>query len=210
MERASDAWLAGAQPQSNQRAVLATQPYSANSATQVQLRVRELNEQSPFCDHLLRLSPADRYQRFGTCITDDGIRAYVCENKHGLRLFYGVLEHDTVRGVVEARQSTDTPLQLEIGVTIESAWRGLGYGTELVLKSLGGARLAGFTSVIAIIGRSNRDTIAIARKLGARIDSLHDCVVAEWQLTMIQSEPLDRAGLRSEPMRHKRAAAIAL
>jgi RimJ/RimL family protein N-acetyltransferase len=200
-----DAWAAP-----TRRTTHAAIPAGHAVATEGPLRIYEINEPRAFCDHLLRLSPADRYQRFGMCVTDDGIRRYGEEHKHSRGFVHAILTQDAIHGAIEARVATGATSQLEIGLTIERSWRGMGFGTELVRSALFGAQIAGFKSVVAIISHANRDMIAIARKLGAQMDGLGDCVAAEWCCSAHHEVEQDCARLRREPMPGYHTTVVAL
>jgi RimJ/RimL family protein N-acetyltransferase len=200
MRHGSDKWLKDTWAVPTRRATRVAIPAGRSIATVGPLRIYEINETCAFCDHLLRLSPADRYQRFGMCVTDDGIRGYVEEQERRFGFVHAILTQDAIHGAIEARISTGATSQLEIGLTIERSWRGMGFGTELVRSALVGAQIAGFTSVIAIISPANRDMMAIARKLGAQMDTLGDCVAAEWRCGVYHEVDQDCASLRREPM----------
>jgi ribosomal protein S18 acetylase RimI-like enzyme len=130
--------------------------------------------------HLLRLTAADRYLRFGVSMNDEGIWAYV---KHadvcgGVTLGYSEQGH--VRGIVEVRPSAERLACFELAVSVESDWRGRGCGSCLTRCALLVAAKLRADSVVAIVASTNFDMRAIATKLGATITTHHDGMSVEW------------------------------
>ena len=144
--------------------------------------------------HLLRLTAADRYLRFGVSMNDESISAYV---KHadacgGATLGYS--NQGRVRGIVELRPTGDRAACFELAVSVESDWRGRGCGTSLVRCALAVAATLQAESVVAMIAHTNTDMRTIAAKLGATIATHHDGVNAEWL-------PVRDAGTDKKPYR---------
>jgi hypothetical protein len=76
--------------------------------------------------HLLRLTAADRYLRFGVAMNDDSICAYV---KHAFACggaTLGYSDQGDVRGIVEMRPAADRVACVELAVSVERDWRGCG------------------------------------------------------------------------------------
>jgi GNAT superfamily N-acetyltransferase len=147
-------------------------------------RLRRITK-TEHCDHLLRLTPADRYLRFGHCMTDANVRAYATEVASGPGLVFGMMEGLHARGVAELQPSWETPTSLELGLSVETHWRGQGYGTELVEHALVAARALQADQVFALINVSNRDMRAIVKKLGATSIERNGEIYAEWPLRLI-------------------------
>jgi GNAT superfamily N-acetyltransferase len=132
--------------------------------------------------HLLRLTAADRYLRFGVSMKDESISAYVkhADTCGGAALGYNNQGH--VRGIVELRPTGDRAACFELAVSVESDWRGRGCGTSLVRCALAVAATLQAENVVAMIAHSNSDMRTIAANLGATIATHHDGVNAEWLL----------------------------
>jgi RimJ/RimL family protein N-acetyltransferase len=144
--------------------------------------------------HLLRLTAADRYLRFGMSMNDESICTYV---KHadacgGVTLGYS--DKGLVRGIVEVRPTSDRVACVELAVSMESDWRGRGGGTCLVRCALAVAAKLHAASVVAMIAHTNTDMRTIAAKLGATIAAHHDGVNAEW--LVIREDGTDVSALR--------------
>jgi GNAT superfamily N-acetyltransferase len=132
--------------------------------------------------HMLRLTAADRYLRFGVSMSDDSICAYVSQADACGGLTLGYSDQGHVRGIVEVRPTIDRFACVELAVTVESDWRGRGCGTCLVRCALAVVPAMPAERVVAMISRANRDMRTIAAKLGATITSDCDGLNAEWLL----------------------------
>ena len=136
-------------------------------------------------DHLLRLSPADRYLRFGHCMTDDNICVYATQAAVTASLIFGLVVNSEARGIGELRSSSESSSRLELGLSVEAQWRGQGYGTDLVEHALAAASASRTDAVFALINCSNRDMRTIAGKLGAAFTERHGEIHAEWALSPV-------------------------
>jgi GNAT superfamily N-acetyltransferase len=134
-----------------------------------------------FRDHLLRLSAADRYLRFGQCMTDELIRSYTTSPAPA-GFTFGMFDGDQARGIVELKDSSGEIAGLELGLTIEAHWRGRGHGTSLVVHALASARVMKSGYVFAQINRSNTNMRSIAEKLGAKFTERQGELFAEWAI----------------------------
>lgn len=123
--------------------------------------------------HLLLLSPDDRYLRFGYPATDEQIGRYV----QGLNF-----ERDEIFGVFNRRLQIVAMAHLaysidpqwascaEFGVSVDSRQRGRGLGTRLFGHALTHARNQGVQLFFIHALSDNVPMLAIARKSGARVE----------------------------------------
>jgi hypothetical protein len=132
--------------------------------------------------HLMRLTAADRYLRFGVSMNDDSICAYIKHASGCGGVLLGYTEQGEVRGLAEVRPTANRVACVELAVSVESNWRGRGCGTCLVRCALAVAANLQAESVVAMIAHTNTDMRMIASKLGAISTSYHDGVNAEWVL----------------------------
>jgi GNAT superfamily N-acetyltransferase len=136
-----------------------------------------------FRAHLLRLTAADRYLRFGLPMSDESICSYARQAEACGGRMLGFVEQGHARGIVELQQTVDRVRCVELAVSVEASWRGRGYGAHLVQCALDDARTMSGDDIVAMINRTNRDMRAIAIKLGATLVDDHDGLKAEWSIT---------------------------
>ena len=122
--------------------------------------------------HLLALSPADRYLRFGYSANDEQIRRYVA----GLDF-----ERDEIFGIYNRRLeliamahlafSTDPELKscAEFGVSVLAHARGRGYGARLFDRAVMHARNEGVEMMFIHALSENTAMLNIARNAGATV-----------------------------------------
>jgi GNAT superfamily N-acetyltransferase len=98
-----------------------------------------------FRDHLLRLDPDSRQDRFGMAVSDDFLRNYA-ERCFGIDdVIYGFVVEGIVRGAGELRGiGYNLPLgfggSAEAAFSVETGWRRQGVGAELMSRIVRAAR----------------------------------------------------------------------
>lgn len=93
-----------------------------------------------FRDHLLRLDPATRRNRFGMAASDDFIRRYA-ETSFALdTLIHGIFVGGDLVGVGELRSLGRSRTEAEAAFSVESDWQGRGFGSQLMERVLLAAR----------------------------------------------------------------------
>ena len=117
-----------------------------------------------FCQHLLRLDTAGRARRFGCAIAQAGIEVYV-ESWNPIAVFALVDEMGSWRGVVEIHPTEVG--HAEIALSIESAYRGQGWGECLLNAATAWGRSKGLEGLDLTISTHNPQMTALARKAGA-------------------------------------------
>lgn len=130
------------------------------------------NHRSRIEEHLLTLSPQDRYFRFGFSAKDEQIRAYVASldfdrdevfgiyNRH-LRLI--AMAHLAYSSEVRASASS------EFGVSVLEPVRGRGYGRRLFERAVMHARNEGVTAMYVHALSENTAMLKIAKRAGATV-----------------------------------------
>ena len=132
-----------------------------------QLRPSELPR---FRDHLLRLDPRSRRDRFNGAIDDDFIVGYAnrCFAEGTTVIAY--VEGDRVIGAAELHERADLPRPTgEIAFSVECEWQRRGIGTALFERLLGTARGFGYELLRITTHPRNAAARAIARKFGAHL-----------------------------------------
>lgn len=126
--------------------------------------------------HLLGLTPADRYLRFGCAVGDEQVRRYAEQID---------LERDAVLGIFNRRlqliamahlacektpQRQDRPSVAEFGVSVTASARGRGYGGRLFQHAVMHARNRGIDSLFIHALSENTVMLKIARRAGATVE----------------------------------------
>ncbi len=152
-------------------------------------------------DHLLRLSPQDRYTRFFVTLSEDLIRKYVTERvnpaKDGT---FGVYDGDKLVAFVhisnvdgEGRQRS-----AELGISINEGWRGQHIARALMQRAMVRCKAENITTLFMSCLSQNVKMQQLAKSCGMRVVSEHGEAIADLQLEQF---PLDRhACLRQETL----------
>ena len=124
-----------------------------------------------FRDHLVRLDPATRYDRYGIQVTDAYLADYaeLCFGPGAIT--YGYFEDGVIRGAAELRTyaSTEVPghKDAEAAFSVERPWRRRGSGTQLMGHVVLAARNRRITTLTIFCLRHNRAMLKLARKFEA-------------------------------------------
>ncbi len=95
-----------------------------------------------FREHLLRLDPQSRFERFAMAVNDDFLVRYA-ERCFGIDdVIYGYYVDGTLRGAGELRAVGANIIggSVEAAFSVEKPWRRLGVGTELMSRIVRAAR----------------------------------------------------------------------
>jgi GNAT superfamily N-acetyltransferase len=134
--------------------------------------VRKLwpSERDAFLEHLLRLDPASRRDRFGLAVSDEFLRGYA-QTTFGLGGFvFGYVEDGVVRGAAELRGLDDLASDsAEAAFSVEKDWRRKGIGSLLFHSLITSARNHGHGRLFMTCLRTNEPMKALARKFAAKI-----------------------------------------
>ena len=124
-----------------------------------------------FRDHLIRLDPATRFDRYGLQVSDAYLADYaeLCFG-HGA-ITYGYLEDGVVRGAAELRTypSKEPPghKDAEAAFSVERPWRRRGIGTQLMGHVVLAARNRRIVTLTIFCLRHNQAMLKLARKFEA-------------------------------------------
>lgn len=135
------------------------------------VRTLSQHEELPLLrDHLLRLDPESRHDRFNGFLDDSFIERYAERCASDGTIVVAYMENGIVRGAAElhpAEQSED--LIPEIAFSVEACvWR-QGVGSVLFRRLLSEARWRGYRKLRVTTGAQNQAMRALASKFGAHL-----------------------------------------
>lgn len=121
-------------------------------------------------DHLLRLDPDSRHDRFNGFLDDSFIGRYAekCANDGTIIVAY--MENGMVRGAAELHPPDDTVDDLpEIAFSVEACMRRRGVGSVLFQRLISEARWKGYDRLRVTTSAQNHAMRALASKFGAHL-----------------------------------------
>jgi GNAT superfamily N-acetyltransferase len=120
-------------------------------------------------EHLLRLDPESRRQRFNGAVDNDFLTRYAMKNDAGA-IIIGYFQDGVVRGAAELHRGQDSGDGVpEIAFSVERAARRFGIGSILFEKLLKEARQQGYARLRVTTNAENEAMRALARKFGTRL-----------------------------------------
>ncbi len=125
-------------------------------------------------DHLLRLDPGSRHDRFNGFMDDSFIERYAgkCANDGTVIIAY--IEDGVVRGAAELHPPDQSPDALpEIAFSVESSVRRQGVGSILFKRLISEARWKGYQALRITTGAQNHAMRGLANKFGAHLTFRH-------------------------------------
>ncbi len=126
-----------------------------------------------FRDHLVRLDPETRYNRFGLQVSDDYLESYTELCFAPGSITYGYFEDGLIRGAGELRMfpSKEVPYHkdAEAAFSVELPWRRLGIGTELMRHIVLAARNRSIATLTIFCLRHNQAMLRLAKKFEAEL-----------------------------------------
>ena len=125
-------------------------------------------------DHLLRLDPTSRHDRFNGFMDDDFIERYAAKCADDGTIIIAYMESGIVRGAAELHppeQSDDGVA--EIAFSVEACARRQGVGSILFRRLLSEARWKGYRRLRVTTGAGNEAMRALASKFGAHLVFRH-------------------------------------
>jgi GNAT superfamily N-acetyltransferase len=136
--------------------------------------LRQQEELPLLRDHLLRLDPESRHDRFHGFMDDGFIERYAAKCAGDGTLIIAYIEDDVVRGAAELHPPGQSPDALpEIAFSVEACVRRQGVGSILFRKLIAEARAKGYGSLRITTGAQNRAMRALAQKFGAHLTFRH-------------------------------------
>jgi GNAT superfamily N-acetyltransferase len=139
-----------------------------------------IGEASKYGEHLLRLDPDSRRNRFGGMVPDELIHIYV-ETALGVgTVTHGFLVDSILRGVAELKPfGAAFPTEAEVAFSIEKPWQSHGVGSVLLERTLLAARNRGIKLVHMACLADNARMQQLARKFDAELSFDFGSVVGE-------------------------------
>ncbi len=139
-----------------------------------------IGESEAYRDHLLRLDPESRRNRFGGGVSDDFINRYVDMSRGLDAVLHGYFVDGTLRGVAELRPLGKVFSQeAEAAFSIETPWQSLGVGSALLERTLLAARNRGIKLMHMACLADNRRMQQLALKFDAELTFDFGSVVGE-------------------------------
>jgi GNAT superfamily N-acetyltransferase len=135
--------------------------------------VRTLHQQEELPllrDHLLRLDPGSRHDRFNGFMDDGFIERYAAKCADDGTVIIAYIEDGVVRGAAELHPPDQSADALpEIAFSVEASVRRQGVGSILFRRLMSEARWKGYHSLRITTGAQNQPMRALATKFGAHL-----------------------------------------
>jgi GNAT superfamily N-acetyltransferase len=132
--------------------------------------LRQQEELPLLRDHLLRLDPGSRHDRFNGFMDDSFIERYAAKCADDGTVIIAYIEDGVVRGAAELHPPDQSADALpEIAFSVEAAVRRQGVGSILFRRLISEARWKGYRSLRITTGAQNQPMRALATKFGARL-----------------------------------------
>ena len=136
--------------------------------------LRQQEELPLLRDHLLRLDPESRHDRFNGFLDDSFIERYAAKCADDGTVIIGYIEDGVVRGAAELHPPEQSPDSLpEIAFSVEACVRRHGVGSILFKKLIAEARSNGYHSLRITTGAQNHAMRALAHRFGAHLTFRH-------------------------------------
>jgi GNAT superfamily N-acetyltransferase len=139
-----------------------------------------IGESGKYREHLLRLDPESRRNRFGGAVSDEFIERFV-ELTRGLdAVIHGFFVDGVLRGAAELRSlGSGFANEAEAAFSIEKPWQSHGVGSELLQRTLLAARNRGIRLLHMSCLANNQRMQQLARKFDAELTFDFGSVVGE-------------------------------
>ena len=139
-----------------------------------------VGETAKYREHVLRLDPESRRNRFAGGVSDDFVRNYA-DLATGLdTVVHGFFVGGMMRGGAELRAlGPRFPQQAEAAISVEKPWQSHGVGSALLRRTLLAARNRGFRHLHMACLAENRRMQQLARKFDAELSFDFESVVGE-------------------------------
>jgi GNAT superfamily N-acetyltransferase len=139
-----------------------------------------IGESAKYREHVLRLDPESRRNRFAGGVSDEFVRNYVDLTTALDTVVHGFFVGGTMRGGAELRPlGLSLPGQAEAAISIEKPWQSHGVGSALLRRTLLTARNRGFQLLHMACLAENHRMQQLARKFDAELSFDFGGVVGE-------------------------------
>ena len=137
-------------------------------------------EAGRYREHLLRLDPASRRNRFGGDVSDEFLAEYASLATSIDTVIHGFFVNGTMRGAAELRPiGASTAREAEAAFSIEKPWQSHGVGSALLERTLLAARNRGIKFLHMACLADNKRMQQLARKYDADLSFDFSSVVGE-------------------------------
>ena len=158
--------------------------------------LRQQEELPLLRDHLLRLDPASRHDRFHGFMDDSFIERYAAKCAEDGTVIIAYIEDGVVRGAAELHPPDQSPAaQPEIAFSVEACVRRHGVGSILFRKLIEEARARDYRSLRITTGAQNQAMRALAHKFGAHLTFRHGESTGSIELQPLPSPEPARSGI---------------
>jgi GNAT superfamily N-acetyltransferase len=159
-------------------------------------------------DHLLRLDPESRHDRFNGYLDDGFIERYAARCADDGTVIIAYIDDGVVRGAAELHPpgSSDDPLP-EVAFSVEASARRKGVGSILFRRLIKEARWKGFRTLRITTGAQNHAMRALAGKFGAHLTFRHGESTGTIEVPEQSQEKLTRLAIVA-PVAATRAALL--
>jgi GNAT superfamily N-acetyltransferase len=137
-----------------------------------------IGETRLYRDHLLRLDPESRRNRFGGAVSEELIRSYAEPSRLGDAVIHGFFVEGVLRGAAELRARPGSE-EAEAAFSIERDWQSHGVGTALLERTLLAARNRRIKLLHMTCLAENRRMQQLALKFDAELTFDFGSVVGE-------------------------------
>jgi GNAT superfamily N-acetyltransferase len=139
-----------------------------------------IGETAKYREHILRLDPESRRNRFAGGVSDDFVRNYVDMTSGLDAVVHGFFIGGMMRGCAELRPlGVRFARQAEAAISVEKPWQSHGVGSALLRRTLLAARNRGFRLLHMACLADNRRMQQLARKFDAELTFDFESVVGE-------------------------------
>jgi RimJ/RimL family protein N-acetyltransferase len=158
--------------------------------------LRQQEELPLLRDHLLRLDPESRHDRFHGFMDDDFIERYARKCADDGTVIIAYIENGVVRGAAELHPPDQSADSLpEIAFSVEASVRRQGVGSVLFRRLIAEARWKGYHSLRITTGAQNQAMRALANKFGAHLTFRHGESTGSIDLKQYPRPELARAAI---------------
>jgi len=139
-----------------------------------------IGETAKYREHILRLDPESRRNRFAGGVSDDFIRRYVDLTLGLDAVVHGFFVGDAMHAAAELRPIGQRfTHEAEAAISVEKAWQSHGVGSALLRRTLLVARNRGFRHLHMACLADNRRMQQLARKFDTELSFDFESVVGE-------------------------------
>jgi GNAT superfamily N-acetyltransferase len=142
---------------------------SGSTAAKGSIRTLTAQELPLLREHLLRLDPESRRDRFNGLIDEGFIARYAAKCATDGTIIVAYFEDGVVRGAAELHQPDLANPLPEIAFSVEARMRRQGVGTILFTSLIAKAKSLGYDSLRITTGSQNEAMRALAHKFGAHL-----------------------------------------